>query len=204
MLRFPGQYYDPESGLHYNYFRDYEPGTGRYVESDPIGLDGGSTTFGYALGSPAFYFDTLGLDAQCENCDDRVTSKRVQRWCDQFGKRIRDKSLASCVRNKCQTAQVKCKSRCLVKCDGDAAPRSGGFAGLSRRGDNHIVLCMDTDPSRDQAGGGWGAVIIHEFSHLCGWMHCDGGGVPRDHTPSECKRAKGGDPQGGVCRYDPE
>jgi len=204
MLRFPGQYYDPESGLHSNYFRDYEPGTGRYVESDPIGLDGGSTTFGYALGSPAFYFDTLGLDAQCENCDDRVTSKRVQRWCDQFGKRIRDKSLASCVRNKCQTAQVKCKSRCLVKCDGDAAPRSGGFAGLSRRGDNHIVLCMDTDPSRDQAGGGWGAVIIHEFSHLCGWMHCDGGGVPRDHTPSECKRAKGGDPQGGVCRYDPE
>ena len=37
-LRFPGQYYDAESGLHYNYFRDYDPQTGRYVESDPIGL----------------------------------------------------------------------------------------------------------------------------------------------------------------------
>ncbi|RMK76117.1 hypothetical protein IPC84_28670, partial [Pseudomonas aeruginosa] len=36
-LRFPGQYYDAESGLHYNYFRDYDPETGRYVESDPIG-----------------------------------------------------------------------------------------------------------------------------------------------------------------------
>ncbi|RPL50324.1 RHS repeat domain-containing protein, partial [Pseudomonas aeruginosa] len=35
-LRFPGQYYDAESGLHYNYFRDYDPETGRYVESDPV------------------------------------------------------------------------------------------------------------------------------------------------------------------------
>ena len=34
-LRFPGQYYDTESGLHYNYFRDYDPQTGRYVQSDP-------------------------------------------------------------------------------------------------------------------------------------------------------------------------
>jgi RHS repeat-associated protein len=43
-LRFPGQQYDAATGLHYNYFRDYEPGTGRYVESDPIGLRGGMST----------------------------------------------------------------------------------------------------------------------------------------------------------------
>jgi RHS repeat-associated protein len=46
-LRFPGQYYQAETGLNYNYFRDYDPATGRYLESDPIGLAGGSfSTYG--------------------------------------------------------------------------------------------------------------------------------------------------------------
>jgi RHS repeat-associated protein len=60
-LRMPGQYYDRESNLFYNYFRDYDPQTGRYVQSDPIGLRGGFNTYSYIGGNPLSYSDPMGL-----------------------------------------------------------------------------------------------------------------------------------------------
>jgi RHS repeat-associated protein len=61
-LRFPGQYYDNETGLHQNYFRDYKPEIGRYPEADPIGIKGGINLFVYVLNNPVSYTDQLGLD----------------------------------------------------------------------------------------------------------------------------------------------
>jgi RHS repeat-associated protein len=61
-LRYPGQYFDSETKLHYNHFRTYDSRTGRYTQADPIGLDGGWNRFSYVEGNPLGYTDPQGLN----------------------------------------------------------------------------------------------------------------------------------------------
>jgi len=65
-LRYPGQYFDSETGLNQNYFRDFDPAVGRYIESDPIGLGSGVNTYAYGEDNPGMVTDRFGLDtAEC-------------------------------------------------------------------------------------------------------------------------------------------
>jgi RHS repeat-associated protein len=82
-LRFPGQYFDEETGLHYNYFRYYDPKLGMYLRPDPIGLIGGLNLYIYALNNPVKLLDALGL----EPFDD-YRYKNVVKCINKFGKEI--------------------------------------------------------------------------------------------------------------------
>jgi RHS repeat-associated protein len=71
-LRLPGQYFDAETNLHYNYFRNYDPSLGRYEESDPLGLEGGLNTYAYVRSAPLALIDPTGLkvEVRCRTVGD--------------------------------------------------------------------------------------------------------------------------------------
>jgi RHS repeat-associated protein len=120
-LRFSGQYYDQETGLHYNYYRYYNLKIGRYNTLDPIGLAGGINTFVYSLNNPINLIDPLGLK-ECKDLCWKIFKypyrKKTGRtesgtWFDQFygircyyktykreEKRIYIKDIYECVKMK--------------------------------------------------------------------------------------------------------
>lgn len=82
-LRFPGQFYDNETGLHYNYFRYYDPRIGRYVSADPIGLDSGDVNlYGYVRNNPLNQSDPSGMASITEIEDGELFYTWHMGWID--------------------------------------------------------------------------------------------------------------------------
>ena len=84
-LRFPGHYFDSETGLHYNRFRYYSPELGRYLQADPYGIAGGLNVYSYAEGNPLTQVDVRGLackthggdpDPDCEDCKNAEAARQ--------------------------------------------------------------------------------------------------------------------------------
>lgn len=86
-LRYPGQYFDAETGLSYNMHRDYDPAIGRYLQSDPIGLAGGVSTYGYVGDNPLASIDPWGL-CDPDRCDQ--LRNKINKLRNELAKRYGD------------------------------------------------------------------------------------------------------------------
>jgi len=130
-LRFPGQYFDQESGLHYNYYRDYDPSVGRYITSDPIGLIGGMNPFLYVYANPLKFADSIGLippwifelayEVGCYAAE-RTLDRYAQEWRNRAENAYNERDKAR--EGELQSDRIKCDSiKCMSlrqKCIDDA------------------------------------------------------------------------------------
>ncbi len=196
-LRYPGQYADVETGLNYNYFRDYEPGTGRYIESDPIGLNGGPSSYSYVSAAPLRRVDRRGLlqiDPSCNYCDkEGDVAERVMRnasiACVEKIKLIKNATLSDCILKRCL-------SNAKVICNGTSCtPGIGGYNDWSGVASGAFIVPGVYIPSPNVhicvPNTSWkrGATnLLHELAHSCAWDHGNGDGVPHDPNPQPWPR----------------
>jgi RHS repeat-associated protein len=124
-LRFAGQYFDAETGLHYNYHRYFSPETGRYLIADPVGFDGGMNLYVYSENNPLKLIDAMGLSPSSFYSKDRdeYYCKDRDEYC-----RSEKQEFASCNRKalknkiKCFGLASKKWAKCTVVCAASCTP----------------------------------------------------------------------------------
>jgi RHS repeat-associated protein len=120
-LRFPGQYYDMKTGLHYNYYRYYDPQKGRYLMQDPIGMEGGINLFSYTINNPLKYMDPKALFLPG---DTRNPFEIHMRY---FENKVERKIKKIKSRSKAYTKCTRCAVICTVKVALPAAAQGAAF-----------------------------------------------------------------------------
>lgn len=175
-LRFPGQQAEAESGTHYNYFRDYEAGTGRYIESDPLGLADGPATFGYAGANTILKRDSKGLavneivgfDPPKADLVKGAIDKAIETIKNCKGCVCRGQPDGYCITEPQRQALIATLSTMTVEYNSVPAYRPSDCG--QRRGANFVVLY---DPAFSDRGcclnktpNALAAALTHEAAHI--------------------------------------
>ena len=142
--RFPGQWFQSESGLHQNWMRDYDPTTGRYLQADPLGLIDGASVYGYVKGNPGRWIDPRGEDATAvvggwiagDTAIPDPTDAAWPKWAAYGailgGAILLDYCMSDDEEERCELVRQICHNNCVNYYEEGPFPGSDQFAGYRR------------------------------------------------------------------------